>query len=167
MTKKMAEPVYRLMTKEDIEKVRKLIKKVFDRYVAPTYNQEGIETFYDIISPESMLKRLAENHFAIVAEVNGNIVGVIQGKDNNHISLLFVAEQFQNRGIARSLLKQSIGLCVKNNPELLQITVCSSPNSVKIYEKLGFKQTDFEQSTKGLRCTPMMLELLDIHCKDR
>jgi GNAT superfamily N-acetyltransferase len=112
-----------------------------------------------------MLKRIAEKHFALVAEVNGNIVGIIQGKDN-HVSLLFVTEEFQRRGIAGSLLKRSIDLCLENNPELMQITVCSSPNSIKIYEKLGFKQTDCEQSSKGLRFTPMMLKLSDFNCKD-
>lgn len=162
----MNEPIYRLMAEEDAEKVYELVKKVFDRFVAQAFDQKGIEQFYEIINPESILRRREENHFALIAEVNKDIVGIIEIKDNDHISLLFVDEKFQNEAIARSLIKKSIELCLENKPYLTEISVNSSPNAVKIYEKLGFKQTGPEQLFKGIRFVPMMLKLSELGHKN-
>jgi GNAT superfamily N-acetyltransferase len=151
--------IYRLMAEEDAGKVYELTKKVFDRFVAHTFEQKGIEEFYEIINPESILRRREENHFALIAEVDKDIVGIIEIKANDHISLLFVDEKFQNKAIARSLIKQSIDLCLENKPDLTEISVNSSPNAIRIYEKLGFKQTGPEQLFEGIRFIPMVLKL--------
>ena len=153
------EPTYRLMAAEDSGKVHELVKKVFDRFVAQTFDQEGIEQFYEIINPELILRRREENHFGLIAEVNKDIVGVIEIKANSHISLLFVEEKFQNRAIARSLMEKTIDLCLQNKPNLTEISVNSSPNAVEIYEKLGFEQTGPEELFKGIRFVPMVLKL--------
>jgi GNAT superfamily N-acetyltransferase len=147
------------MAEEDAGKVHELTKKVFDRFVAQAFDQEGIEEFYGIINPESILRRREENHFAFVAEVDKDIAGIIEIKANDHISLLFVDERFQNKAIARSLIKKSIDLCLENKPDLTEISVNSSPNAVKIYEKLGFRQTGPEDIFKGIRFVPMVLRL--------
>ena len=110
--------ICRLMAEEDAGKVHELTKKVFDRFVAQTFDQEGIEQFYEIINPELILRRREENHFGLIAEVNKDIVGMIEIKANSHMSLLFVDERFQNRAIARSLIKKTIDLCLQNEPGL-------------------------------------------------
>lgn len=157
--KKMNEPIYRLMAEEDAEEVHGLVKKVFDRFVAQDFDQKGIEQFYEIISPESILKRREENHFALIATVNKNIVGIIEIKANDHISLLFVDEEFHKKAIAKTLLKKTIDLCLENKPGLTEMSVNSSPNAVEIYEKLGFKQKGPEQLFEGIRFVPMVLKL--------
>ena len=159
-------PIYRLMAEDDAGKVHELTKKVFDRFVAQTFEQKGIEEFYEIINPESILRRRGENHFALISEVDKDIVGIIEIKTNDHISLLFVDEKFQNKAIARSLIKKSIDLCLENKPDLTEISVNSSPNAVRIYEKLGFRQSGPEDLFKGIRFVPMVLRLSEFDSKD-
>ncbi len=159
------EPIYRLMTAKDAGKVHELIKKVFDRFVAASFAQDGISEFYAIINPNSILKRGEDNHFVLIAEVDKDIVGAIEIKDSDHMSLLFVDEKFQNKGIARTLIKKAIEICLENKPDLMEIDVNSSPNAVEIYKKLGFKQTEEEQLHNGIRYTPMVLELPDTNEK--
>ncbi len=136
-----------------------LVSRVFNEFVAPGYAQEGIQEFFKYVKPESLLTRFQANHIFLVAVVGDKIVGVIEIRDYDHVSLLFVDPQFQRRGIARELLRRSLATCHRHKPDLAEMTVNSSPYAVPIYEKLGFRQTEPEQVKNGIRFIPMVLKL--------
>jgi len=97
----------------------------------------------------------------LLATVQNRMVGMIEIRDYQHVAMLFVDGAFQRKGISRKLLRQALEICRENKPELRQVTVHSSPNSVHVYKRFGFVPTSSEQVINGIRFTPMTLELAE------
>jgi len=150
---------YRLMKPGEESEVFDVVFRTFSEFVAPHYSRAGILEFLKYIRPGSLLGRLQKDHFVLLATARRKIVGMIEVRGNRHVSLLFVDKQFQKRGIARELLRRTLRICLKEQPDLSKITVNASPNSVKIYKQLGFRQESPEQIKQGIRFTPMALHL--------
>ena len=53
----------------------------------------------------------------------------------------------------------ALAICRREKPDLVAITVNSSPYAVPIYERLGFRQTKPEQVVDGIRIVPMAVEV--------
>ena len=131
-----------------------LIRKVFLEYESPDYSDEGIQEFMRFVEEDAMKRRLTERTIHIwICEDNDKIVGAL-GARSDHINLLFVNGNYHRKGIARKLLHIMIG---HFNPSA--ITVNSSPYAVEAYRKLGFVNTDTEQTVNGLRYIPMKCTL--------
>lgn len=139
------------------EEVCKLIQDVFVEFVAPLYEKEGVDDFLHYVDPKVMAERSRSNHFTLLAEDSGNLVGVIEMRGFNHVSLLFVAREAQRRGIARKLLNEGLKISRRNRPDLPEVSVHSSPNAVEAYERLGFKVEGPEKLEHGIRYIPMTL----------
>lgn len=137
------------------EIVSDLVRRVFDLFVAPEYEPEGVEAFYRYIEPERLRERAAKDHDILLAFVDKALVGALELREGRHISLLFVDAMFQGRGIARALLEEAIALARRRNPKVEKITVNASPNSAFIYERLGFRATGPRQSREGIVFIPM------------
>jgi ribosomal protein S18 acetylase RimI-like enzyme len=155
---------YRFMEPSEETEVCNLVIHIFKEFIAHQYSQEGVREFLKYVQPELLLRRSQKNHFVLLATMQGKIVGMIEIRSNRHISLLFVDKRFQQRGIAKELLRRSLKICkleisLKRSPELQEISVNSSPNSVQIYERIGFRQTGSEQVENGIRFTQLVLKL--------
>ena len=153
------EVVFREMHNGEEAKVCRAVIDCFNEFVAPDYSKEGVEEFLKYVVPSCMRDRLAQGNFVLVAMDGDILIGVIEVRSNNHISLLFVQKQYQKRGIARHLLKLAIERCRKAENNLEAIDVNSSLYAVSIYEKLGFERVDTEKSVNGIRFVPMKLKL--------
>ena len=149
---------YDFMQPGDEHKVCDLVLRVFDSFVAPSYCEEGINEFKSNITVEKLKKRSEENHFILLARHADKIVGMIDIRENHHISLFFVDIAFQNKKIGKTLFRKAVTLCRGRGSELNQISVNSSPYAVPIYEKMGFRKTDDEQIKNGMRFFPMSLK---------
>ncbi len=143
----------------DEGRIYALVSSVFSEFVASEYLPEGIEEFINYIQPEDIASRAAENHFVFVAESGSEIVGVIEIRNSNHISLLFAEKRFQRRGVGKELLRKSVEVCRREVPGLERITVHSSPNAVLAYEKMGFEPSGSERTFHGIRFVPMTCRL--------
>ena len=148
------------MIEGDEDRVCQLIAHVFNEHVAPEYSKSGINKFLSSIS-SSRLKEFREDEksFVIVAKEDRNILGMLASSEENHVNFLFVDSGSQHKGIGRQLIENAIKIIKSRNPRLTTITVCSSPNSQKFYEEIGFKATDLEQDDNGLRYTPLKMQL--------
>jgi ribosomal protein S18 acetylase RimI-like enzyme len=136
-----------------------LVFRTFSEFIAPHYSRAGVLEFLKYIRPGYLLERLQKDHFFLLATAQRKIIGIIEVRENSHISLLFVDRQFQQRGIARELLRRTLRICLKKKPDLSKISVNASPNSVRIYQRLGFRPAGSEQVKRGIRYTPMTLTL--------
>ena len=150
---------YRLMNEGDASLVSDLVTKVFMKSIAPLYSPEGVREFLRYTHPEAMIERTRAGHLTLLAELEGKVIGTIHIRSCSHVSLLFVDEEEQKKGIARELLRRAVRICKDKTPDLSALTVNSSPNSVKIYQRLGFQDTGLEQVKNGIRFTPMVLDL--------
>jgi ribosomal protein S18 acetylase RimI-like enzyme len=150
---------YRLIRTGEEDAVCRLIEESFNEFVAPGYSEAGVKTFFKYANAQSMKKRADKDHVIFVALDGDKLVGIIEIRSNNHISLLYVKTEYHNKGIARRLLNLCVETSLKDNPFLKHIDVNSSPYAVEIYEKLGFERTGAEQEVNGIRFTPMKLTL--------
>jgi GNAT superfamily N-acetyltransferase len=140
--------------------VCELIARVFQAFVAPDLTPEGVQEFLKYVQPESLLERSQVNHFVLVGLAQDRIVGVIEVRGYQHVSLLFVDQAYQGRGIARDLWRRALDICRREKPGLAEVSVNSSPYAVPIYEKLGFRSQGPEQNVHGIRFVPMAFDLL-------
>jgi len=148
---------YRRLGAEDLADAMQLARDTFLKFEAPDYSEEGIREFQDFIDLTSITEKLIRSELLFWGCFDQTgIVGVIAMRDPCHITLLFVHEDHQRRGIARSLFKTVLEYN-ESRDKTLTVTVNSSPYATEAYRHLGFVETDTEQLVKGIRFTPMKL----------
>jgi len=154
---------YRTLGDDDIPKVSELVARVFNEFVAPEYSAEGVQEFHRYIQPSAFRSRSQTNHFSLITLAHNMVVGVIEVRGHHHVSLLFVAPEFQRQGIAKELLHRALQICRAKEPRLSEISVNSSSYAVPIYEKLGFRGIAERQLRNGIGFIPMVLKLPNQH----
>lgn len=148
--------IFEYMKPGEENKVSTLIWNVFKEFEAPDYQQEGINTFKNFISPKNITAYCDTGKFVILCcKDNAEIIGVIALRDHSHIALLFVKKEYHRKGIARKLFKIILENSCKIDQNLQIMTVNSSPYAIEIYEKMGFEKIDYEQEKSGIKFTPM------------
>lgn len=148
-------PVVRPLAESELEPVAALIARAFDRDVAPLYPPLGIRNFRVFTAPGTIALRSAHRHWALVAEMDGEPAGVIEVRENRHISMLFVDPKRQGAGVGRQLFEAAAERCRRNNPRVAKITVAASPNAVPVYARLGFRPAAPPAEEEGIRYVPM------------
>ncbi|MEJ2033741.1 MAG: GNAT family N-acetyltransferase [Deltaproteobacteria bacterium] len=146
---------YRRMEANDGDHASALVASVFFDCIAPLYSAEGVESFKRYIRPAEFRKRLEHDHFALLAEKDGETIGLIEVKEHSRITLLFVSQAYQRQGLARELVHRAARLCRRRRPGLRELAVSASPNAVTAYEKMGFFIAGPELEIEGIRFVPM------------
>jgi len=150
---------FRAMQLHEVAAVSEMVLRTFHHYVAPDYGDEGIQTFSRFVQPDALADRLSRGALFLVAAAGQTIVGMIEMRSYNHVTLLFVDSAYQRRGISRELLRRALDICRQHRPDVQQITVNSSPYAVDIYRKLGFEQSAPPQEQQGIIFVPMTLTI--------
>lgn len=134
----------RELSDEETDTATELCWEVFKEYEAPDYTEYGTEEFRRSIHNRGFISQLR----LFGAFCGERMVGVIAIR-GSHIALFFVKGEYHRQGIGKRLFERAKKECGG------RITVNSSPYALEIYRRLGFKETDSEQSVNGLRFTPM------------
>lgn len=148
-------------TPEDAEQAYHLIKTVYDGFLYNEANEAGRAFFYDYINAENILKRYWEkiSFFLCAKDNKQNLLGIMEIRNYNHISLLFVHKKHHKKGLSRLLYQEAVKKIIdagnKSERNPLVITVNSSIYAAKIYEKLGFVALKETQYVEGMRFIPM------------
>ena len=150
---------YRTMQPEEADRAAELVSRTFLEFVAPAYPAEGTQTFLTYAGADPLRERLAAGAVTLIALEGDDLVGMIEMRRLDHISLLFVDGQHQGRGIARELTRRALAIARAADPALTRVTVNSSPNAVEAYRRLGFQLTDDLQQQNGIIYQPMALTL--------
>lgn len=139
--------------------IYRLIRKVFDEFVAIDYSDEGNRFFYDWIEPSKIAQRQQKQRTILCAMAGSTIVGIIETRDNNHIALLFVDKEYQGQGIAKSLFREALKECIQRDSRLEKFSVNASPFSIPVYKKMGFVEMDTLQEKNGIKFLPMEMTI--------
>ena len=150
---------YRVIEPGEEKKVSELVLESFGEFIRHEYSQEGIDEFRRYAQPEALEQRSRADHCVLVATLKDRIAGVIEIRQHDHISLLFVERRLQRKGIATDLLQKALEVMRTAKPDLERVTVNSSRYGVPAYEKLGFHQTGPERTVNGIAFIPMVLRL--------
>ena len=140
---------------EDAPDIMHLTGRCFEESIRPFYTEEGALLFYTYILPQQLCERAANGALLLVAEEDGNVIGVAELRDGNHLSMFFVEPEFQNSGIGRKLLEKLWGLAKKLDHSIKGFTTYAAPGAVEAYRHLGFEATGAETLESGVRYTPM------------
>lgn len=140
------------------EVVADLVWEVFEKFEAPLYPEEGINTFRAFIAADNLRWMLGEGSLRIYCCWDGErLAGVMALRGLSHIALLFVGEQYHQRGIAGNLLQMALAEMKRQEPNVDELTVHSSLYAISIYEKMGFaRQADQVQEQNGISFMPMI-----------
>ncbi|MEE8136044.1 MAG: GNAT family N-acetyltransferase, partial [Thermodesulfobacteriota bacterium] len=141
---------------EEIE-VCNLAARSFNEFIAPGFAEEGVQEFFKYSNPRAFKRRLESGYFAMVAESQGKLAGMIELRGNNHISMLYVDKAFHRKGVAKELVRLALEKVSSNNESPKDITVNSSRYAVPFYYGLGFIQYEDEKSIFGVIHIPMVL----------
>jgi GNAT superfamily N-acetyltransferase len=147
---------YRVLKKTETEEASIFVRGVFQMFNAPSLKPAGREEFKKYTTPEQFHARLCDN-YTYVAINKGKIVGLINARDVNHISLLFVTLHMQKQGLARQLLEFVVKRARKKGCS--EILVNSSLYAVAAYEHLGFKKVSEKIVENGIAFVKMIMEI--------
>ena len=92
--------IYRQIHPSETAAVSFLAREVFDQFVAPHYQTEGVAEFHRYASAEALSQRHKSGHITLVAEHSGELVGMLHLREPRHVSMLFVQSSRQRGGIA-------------------------------------------------------------------
>lgn len=140
---------YREVAPSDIPDVRALILGVIDSSVADTSENkrrfaEGVER-----NLQAVVARSTDSvHLCCTA--GGRIVGVVLVRDFWNLCHLFVAAEYQGRGIGRSLLQLAVQAC-RESSGVAELQLKSTRNAIGFYEHMGFEPvTDAPLPFRGI-----------------
>ena len=130
-----------------------LARAVFERSIAPAQPEAGRQMFHRFAQPAALLRRHSTRYASWVAVAGPQVIGLLHIHACNHLSLLFVAPEFQGRGIARQLLRTAAA----RGGLVAPVTVNASPNAVSFYARLGFVPEGPALLKNGVPHQPMRL----------
>jgi GNAT superfamily N-acetyltransferase len=145
---------------DEINIVSNMINNIFDEFVGKDYSEEGNNTFKDYIKPQNIYNRFNDkiSQFIIAKHIN-EIIGIMEIKNKDHISLFFIKKEFHGKGIGRKLFEYFLNITKNEKTGVKIITVNSSKYAEKIYSKLGFIKTNEIQEKDGIKYIPMEYKL--------
>lgn len=141
----------------DTGMVSVLVRQVFDEHVAPSFAPNGVAEMHAYIAPQAIVER-ARTHITLVAWEGSLAVGVIELRDEDHVSMLFVRTSHMGRGIAAVLMARAEAACRAAGRRVM--TVNSSLNAQSYYKRLGFVPVGELQCVGGFAFVPMERPLL-------
>jgi GNAT superfamily N-acetyltransferase len=148
--------VIRELARGEEAAVAELVMRMFHAYVGHEYGDRGVEEFAGYADSSALRDRFDSGECLIlVALCNDELVGMIELRGTDHLSMLFVDDRFHRRGIARALLEGAIQRLAGPGAELSNIEVNSSRYAIPIYRRLGFEISGPEQTVNGITFTPM------------
>ena len=144
-------------TAGDSASIAELISVLANKYIVSEFSEAGKSQFLESNDEDSIRKFINGGFEYFVAEVSGQVVGIVGMRENSHLYHLFVAEKYQGVGLSRQLWEKAKENCLRNgNPG--KFTVNSSNNAVGVYESFGFKLSESMQESNGVLFNPMTLE---------
>lgn len=147
----------RKIRENEVSEALALAMEVFLQFEAPDYKPEGVETFRKVVQNEEYIAKCRQGICPIYAAFDGGkIIGIMGMRANRtHINLVFTRKEYHRQGVATSIFRYLLEDLRKENPELKEITLNSSPYGRPFYLHIGFEPLSEEQEQDGIRFTPM------------
>lgn len=133
----------------------KMIWKTFLIFEGKDYTEEGIRNFFHFISDDDLYRAFLRGKYQMMVALDGaKVIGAGSVRNGNHLSLLFVDEDYHHKGVGRDLMNK---LCKYLQDEAGEryMSVNAAPYAVNFYRRLGFHAVKQEEEYGGVRVTAM------------
>ncbi len=148
----------RTLERTEWEPAIELAWNTFLQFEAPGYSKKGIQSFRDFIEDPRLKRMFLDGKYpAYGAFDHDQLAGMLGVRNENHISLLFVQEQYHNNGIGRMLLNYAFQQAEAFG--IGEFTVNAAPYAIGFYHRIGFEDINGEVVADGIRFTPMKIVL--------
>ena len=154
----MSEVQIRAAKLADAAEISTLVRQSAQKFIVADFTPEGAKTLLDSMSAEALEERIRSGYRYHVAQLDGQLVGVVGVRGDFHLYALFVAEPFHRRGIGRRLWNHALAECLARGHRG-PFTVNSSRMAVPVYGQFGFQVTGEEIDIGGVLSIPMQLIL--------
>jgi len=142
----------------DSQRISKLISRNAQTLLQDDFENDGLAFFLTTVNHRAIKDYMEQGFSYLVAQSEGEIVGVIAMKDYSHMFHLFVDKAFHKKGIAKQLWQAIYQHSIENG-NTGKFTLNSTSYALPVYQRWGFSTTDEQQSRHGIRFTPMQLVL--------
>lgn len=151
---------YRTAHSDEWQDAMGLAWRVFLKFVAPGYCEQGVNSFRDFVTDNTLYHMFMAGSYHLFGAFDaGRLIGMITLRGEQHISLLFVDEKYQHRGVGAALIDIA-GQFACGKSGGCRLTVNAAPDAVGFYRRIGFLNTDTEQLADGIRYVPMQFFVL-------
>lgn len=155
----MPEPLHiRPIESADVPTVHNLVERTALRFVIGDLEAQGRASLQEYNGIAGLRERMQRGHHQWVAQWGNQIVGVVEVRDLNHVSMLYVDPSRHRQGVGRQLLATALAEC-KRKPSVAKVTVNSSRYAQAFYTRHGFEPDGEETITNGVISIPMTLDL--------
>lgn len=155
MRVKRASYQVRWAKKEEWKPAMEMIWRTFLKFEGNDYTEEGIRNFFEFITDDGLYQSFLKGEYQLMVAVDADrVIGAGSVRNRNHLSLLFVDENYHHRGVGRALLEQLWNYLRTEEGEHY-MSVKASPYAVDFYRRLGFQAVTGEQEYSGIRVTSM------------
>lgn len=156
-TKEKEELLIRAIRQEEWKHAIRLVWRTFLKFDAPYCGSDGVRSFYDYIMDERLYKLYLIGSVRLYgAYMDSMLVGVMGLRGEDHISMLFIDEDYQKRGVGKCLLRSVLNACGPKDAAR-HITVNASLYAVGFYRHLGFIDVEGARNNGGIISVPMEL----------
>lgn len=129
----------------------------FQQIASQVSNEEAANAFREGLTSTQLYIDFLQGRYPVFCAYQGKkVIGVLAMRDDAHISLLFVKQEFQRMGIGTRLLEQCMAYCRSKGS--MEVTVNAISTGKPFYISNGFEVLGEERVERGLRYTPMILK---------
>ena len=137
-------------------RLSEFIGRVFMESVAPKYRKEGIMAFLKYVTPRQIKRRMkTEDDFFLVAKEGEKIIGMIEMREWEHITLLFVDKNMRHAGVGKALIEAAVEQIIAEGKAISELSVNAVPGAEGAYEAMGFSALGGKTEKIGIIYTPM------------
>lgn len=132
-----------------IEEIGKLAYKIWNEHYTPIIGKDQVDYMLsNIQSEEAIREQIAEGYRYFIAYYKGKGIGYFSITDNREDNSLFLSKfyidsDYRGRGIGRHCLSYIENIAMEKGLDRIWLTVNKyNMNSIKTYEKMGFKKVE-------------------------
>lgn len=140
---------------EEWQPAMQMIWKTFLKFEGNDYTEKGIRNFFDFITDDGLYQAFLRGDYQMMVAMDAErVIGAASVRNRNHLSLLFVDEEYHRQGVGGTLIKR---LCdyLKTEEGERYMSLNAAPYAVNFYRRLGFRTVRPEGEYSGIRVTFM------------
>ena len=144
-----------IKTDEEIKQLAVIASEIWHEYWPFVLSEQQIDYMVDKFQSEKALKKQIEeeSYTYCILEDNNNIIGyfgICPKEDYLFLSKLYIRKDFRGLGCGRQALSKIIQTAQQYNKLSIRLTVNKNNiNTIKAYEKWGFKTIDSDVTDIG------------------
>ena len=139
-------------TKEEIQKISKLARKIFEEYFTPMIGYEQVDYMLGKFQSEEALTNQIDNGYKYILVFNdANLAGYFAIKEEGErlfLSKFYLDKEYRGIGISRKMFEEIIKHSKGFSSIYLTVNKNNAP-TISIYKKFGFEIVDSVKTDIG------------------